>query len=252
MRRLPIRATVLFATFTGLVLACQRPSENTAKPDSAATRTPPPPAPEERLAPIDSGAPRLKPLDQADTSFRAFRLRTLRALNQRDTAYLYGMLTRDIKNSFGGDDGVAGFKRVWKLDEPNSPVWDALSRVLRLGGKQINNDQFIAPYVHAFWPDSIDSFEYVAVTSQSARVYEKPGFESAILGTTSHAIVRLIDWRSVDEAGAGALNAWANVMMPNGTQGWLKADDVYSPVGWRAYFIMRSGRWRMQTFVAGD
>lgn len=103
------------------------------------------------------------PIDQADASFRAFRTELLAALSRRDTAYVYSIIAPEIKNTFGGDDSIAGFKRIWDLKDPNSKFWPTLTHVLQMGGK-LQDSTFVAPYVYAFWPDSVDAFEYVANT----------------------------------------------------------------------------------------
>jgi hypothetical protein len=46
--------------------------------------------------------------------------------------------------------------------------------------------------------------------------------------------------------------SWAGVVLPDGRSGWLPSQDVLSPVGWRAIFARRDGRWLMTAFVAGD
>ena len=93
--------------------------------------------------------------------FREFRATLLAALARRDTAFLYGILAPEIKNSFGGDDGVDGFRRIWEMDNPATPVWTALTRVLSMGGEQSSDTIFVAPYVYAIWPHSIHAFEHV-------------------------------------------------------------------------------------------
>jgi hypothetical protein len=123
---------------------------------------------------VDSGAPKLLPRDEANESFREFRSRALAALARQDTAFLHAMIAPGIRKSFSGDDGVEGLKRSWKMDAPRSDVWTALMRVLTMGGQQPSDSQFIAPYVHAFWPDSMDAFEHVAAIGDSVRVLEAP------------------------------------------------------------------------------
>ncbi len=192
---------------------------------------------------IDSTAPKLFPVDQADSSFRAFRTRALQALARRDTVFLYSILAPEIKNSFGGDDSISGFRRTWNMaNASQSKVWSALTRVLTMGGKQ-EQATFIAPYVFAFWPDTIDAFAYVAVTSDQAMVHADSTSTSPVIGTTSYAIVKLQD---------PLLDAWAHVVFPNGRKGWLSEADVYSPVGWRAFFVRKNGAWTLTTLVAGD
>ena len=239
---MPLRAK---ATICALLLtACAKEEvaqeSESARPDSTTV-----------LVMVDSGAPKLFPRDDANESFRQFRSEALRALARRDTAYLYGMLAPEIKNSFGGDDGIAGFRRVWKMDEPNSDVWTALIRVLTLGGQQPTDSQFTAPYVYAFWPDSMDAFEHVAVIGDSVRVHASPA-DSRILGGALHSILKAKEWSGMPPSGVAADTTWARVMLPNADSGWIRGASVYSPVSWRAMFVRRDGRWLMIFFVAGD
>ena len=228
------------------MLACARADtpdrSDTTRPDSAVA-----------IAPIDSGAPKLDPRDEASPSFREFRARTIEALARKDTAYLYGMLAPEIKNTFGGDDGIDGFRRVWKMDNPaTSEVWTALARVLNMGGQQATDSNFTAPYVYAFWPDSMDSFSFVAVTKADARVHETAGASSTVKGIASHSILRFKNWQGLGESGVAVDSTWAEVELPGGATGWLRGTDVYSPVSWRAMFMKRGDRWLMVFFVAGD
>lgn len=214
---------------------------DSARPDSVAA-----------LAMVDSGAPKLLPRDEANESFRQFRSGALAALARRDTAFLYGILAPEIRNTFGGDDGIAGFRRVWKMDDPNSDVWAALTRVLTMGGQQPTDSQFTAPYVYAFWPDTMDAFEHVAVTGDSVPVHEAPDPDSRLRGGAHYSILKFREWRGLPMSGVAADTTWARVVLPNADSGWIRGASVYSPVGWRAMFVRRNGRWLMLLFVAGD
>jgi hypothetical protein len=245
--------------FTTLLIAlacgCGAPAEDRVQPDSTShPAAPPAPAPpaQERLPVVDSGAPVLLPRDEADTSFQRFRTRALQALSARDTSFLYGILAPDIKNSFGGDDSIAGFKRIWRMAEGSTAVWDALARVLQMGGRQQGDTTFIAPYVYAFWPDSVDPFEHVAVVTPNATVHEAPAPTARAIGTLSHSVLKLEEWQNLAESGVATDSTWARVRLPGGRTGWVRGKHVYSPVGWRAFFVKRDGRWIMQLFVAGD
>ena len=228
-----------------LLAACAKEDtvseSDSARPDSAVV-----------IAIVDSGAPKLLPRDEANESFRQFRSDALRALASRDTAFLHGMLAPEIKNSFGGDDRIAGFRRMWKTDDPNSDVWTALIRVLTMGGQQPTDSQFTAPYVYAFWPDSMDAFEHVAVIGDSVRVHAAPAPDSRVLGAALHSILKFKDWRGLPASGVAADTTWAKVLLPNADSGWIRGASVYSPIGWRAMFVRRGGRWLMIFFVRGD
>lgn len=209
-------------------------------------------APVSQPAAIDSGAPKLLPRDEASDSFRQFRTEALRALARRDTAFLYGMLAPEIRNTFGGDDSVSGFRRIWKMDSQQSDVWTALTRVLTMGGQQSSDSGFTAPYVYAFWPESVDAFDYVAVVGDSVRVFDAPVAEARVLGRAANSMLRLVEWRGLPESGVAADTTWAQVQLPDSSRGWIRGTSVYSPVSWRAMFVRRGERWTMVLFVAGD
>lgn len=201
---------------------------------------------------IDSSALKLLPRDEANDSFRAFRSRALGAFARRDTAFLHAMLAPEIKVSFGPENGSDEFKRMWKTHAPDSDVWTALMRVLTMGGEQTSDSQFVAPYVYAFWPDSVDAFEHVTVIGDSVRVLESPTTDARVLGAALNSILKLIQWNGLPESGVATDTTWAQVQLPGGGSGWIRGASVYSPVSWRAMFVRRGERWQMVFFVAGD
>lgn len=243
-------AGVIRALYASLLIlvACEAAPEEGRNPDPA-TPVPQEPAP---LPAVDTGAPKFPPVDQADESFRAFRDSTLAALARQDTTYLIGILAPDIRSSFGPDDGIDGFRRMWEIENPDTRLWSELARVLRMGGAFATDSSFMAPYVYALWPDSLDPFEFVAVTSPRAVVRGAPASSADTIGTASHAILPLEQWLGMPERPSQPDTSWGGVVLPDGRTAWLRAEDFHSPVGWRAIFARRDGRWLMTAFVAGD
>jgi hypothetical protein len=201
--------------------------------------------------PIDSGAPRLEPRDEANASFKEFRERTLAALARRDTAYLHSIVAAEIRTSFGDGGGLGDFKQMWKTSEASSPVWETLRRVLEMGGKQTSDSMFTAPYVYAFWPDSIDAFSHIAVTTPDAAVHALPNAGAPTLGSARHSILRAVEWTNVPGDAVPSDTSWVKVEWRD-RSGWLRVADAWSPVSWRAMFARRGERWLMVLFVAGD
>lgn len=238
--------TWLFLFIVG-ALACTgrdeaQPPDSSPGTDSAAARTPA----------IDSGAPRLEPRDEANASFREFRERLLAALARRDTAFLHGIVSPDIRTSFGANGGINDFKTMWKTADSSSAVWDTLDRLLRMGGKHSSDSMFYAPYVYAFWPDSIDAFSYVAVTGINVAVHAERQSQSQVLGTATHSILKVVQWTGVPGDVIPSDTSWVRVELPDRRSGWMTVGDVYSPVSWRAAFARRGDHWVMILFVAGD
>jgi hypothetical protein len=229
-------------------LACERSpgraADSAAAIDSATNGAP--------VAAIDSGAPLLLPYDDANESFRAFRRQALDALARRDTTFLYSIVAPEIRTSFGSGGGVADFKEMWKAGDPSSGVWRTLTRILQMGGKLSSDTMFTAPYVFANWPDTLDAFEHVAVTTVGAPVFAAPDTTSAVIGTATHSILRVQEWRGLTSIPSNTDSTWARVQLRTVQGGWMRGTDVYSSVGWRAAFLRREGRWIMIFFLAGD
>jgi hypothetical protein len=195
----------------------------------------------------DSGAPKLLPTDEADASFAAFRRELLAALERRDTAFLYSILSPSIKNSFGGVDSVSGFRRVWDMEQPDSSrVWRTLARALSMGGL-MRGENFVAPYVFAAWPAGIDAFEHVAITGENVPAHAAADTASAMVARLTYSILPLREAIDFDDPAA-----MAQLTLPDGRTVWVRSTDIYSPVYWRAIFEKQNDRWIMIVLIAGD
>src|SRR5690349_15198570 len=66
--------------------------------------------------------PQLLPVDQAAIrpEFFSFRAQLQRALAERDSAAVLAIVDPNIKNSFGDDDGIASFRKMWTPERPDS------------------------------------------------------------------------------------------------------------------------------------
>ena len=193
------------------------------------------------------------PVDEApqDPSFFSFRARLIEAVARRDTAFLFAHTAPRVHVSYGAENGVEAFRRQWNLssDPSESDVWPMLARVLGAGGRY-QQGRFVAPYVYTDWPDTLDAFQHAAVMGEGVRVRATPSPESAVLTTLAFAIVPLAG-EGGDCFGAGA-EGWCKVRLHDTRVGYVAADYLYSPVGYRAGFEKRDGRWRMTFFIAGD
>jgi hypothetical protein len=198
------------------------------------------------LAATVLAAPRLLPVDQASTrpDFFSFRAGLQRAIARHDVAALMTVVHPQIKNSFGGNDGMDEFRSMWKIDEPGSEIWDELGTVLALGGSFHDAETFVAPYVFSRWPDQIDSFQHVAVIGANVRVRSKPDTTSNPIEIVSFPILPVAR-EGTDKEG------WTAVQVDK-TVGYVSSAYVRSPIDYRAIFRFEDRRWRLVTFVAGD
>src|SRR5687767_844593 len=112
----------------------------------------------------------VEPVDEAkkDASFYAFRAKLIAAVKSRDAKYVLSIVDKDIKNSFGGNDGIAEFKEWWKIGSSNSKFWTEFLPVITNGGKFFKEagsktKLFIAPYSFQDFPDDLDAFSYSVI-----------------------------------------------------------------------------------------
>jgi hypothetical protein len=190
----------------------------------------------------------LEPVDEAiqQPDFLAFRNNLRTTIARRDVNALLRVVHPNIKNTFGDDNGIEAFKRLWRLDQPDSELWHELGEVLRLGGTFDSPDSFVAPYVFSRWPDDVDAFEHVAVIGSNVRVRAAPSTRSRILTTVSYSILRLGGDKGYPQ------EPWTTVALPDGRTGFVAAYLVRSSVDYRAYFVRTDGQWQMAVLIAGD
>lgn len=203
----------------------------------------------------------VRPVDEAskDASFLAFRNRLIAAIDRKDAKYIYSIVDPRIQLSFGGDAGLAAFKRVWKLERADSDFWKEFGLVIKNGGKFTNSPRqpklFVAPYTFAAWPDDLDSFDYLSIFGFDVNLRERPSTDSRVLGQLSYNVVRVDTSKSVtrkvDGREAGGFT-WYYVETFGGKKGYVNADYVRSPIDLRAGFEKKRGAWRMTFFLAGD
>jgi hypothetical protein len=183
-------------------------------------------------------------VDQAkkDAGFLRFRKKLLKAVESKDVKALLEAVDPKIKIDFGGKEGKDAFIEEWNLNEPTeSELWKELGAVLRLGGSFHGKD-FQAPYVFSDWPGKFDSFDYVAVVSESAELRAKPNQAAPSLLKLKREIVAYVQEK----------DDWEQVRAFDGAVGWLPKESVRSPVDYRAIFRRLKGKWKLSFFIAGD
>jgi len=199
------------------------------------------------------------PVDEAknDASFLAFREKLIAAVKKRDVKFLIAALDRDVKGSFGGDEGIKDFKTLWKLDRPDSLLWKELSVVLNNGGtflkeESIKNKQFCAPYSFTLFPPDLDAFEHQMIFGNNVNLRAKPDVKSSVVAQLSYNVIKVDYENSIKKPRRENEYAWLKIATLGGKKGFVSADFVRSPIDYRGCFEKINGKWKMTAFLAGD
>ena len=211
------------------------------------------------LAARDAGAQagKLYPVDEAarDPEFFAFRSRLIAALQKRDTAVLYSAVSDHIKNSFGGNDGIAAFKELWRPEDADSKLWGLLTEVLANGGRFDASKNFFAPYWYAVEPSGggDDPFVYGAIVGRGVKVRREPTATREALADLDFDVIKVKNWEEKPDSSQPASGrTWIAVELADRRAGFVASTYVRSRVGYRAGFAKREGRWVLEFLVAGD
>jgi len=193
---------------------------------------------------------KLLPVDEGfrDSSFVFFRARLLEAIEKQDAKYLYSIVDPNIKVSFGASNGLAAFKEQWHPERKDTKLWRTLFRVVAAGGA-FREGNFMAPYAYATFPDSLDAFKHGVITGSGVRVRAHPDTTGDPIGTLSSEIVEVASWQA---EGLSAGGGWIGVTLKDGRRGYVAEQYIWSPVGYRAIFDKKNGKWAMTALIAGD
>ncbi len=202
----------------------------------------------------------LPPRDEAarDPAFLAFRARLLEAIQSRDVDYIVVHSTADILISFGGNGGHDELREFLLEPEENyadeykhlaaaarEEHWAAFEEALDLGGVFTSPDTFVTPYIFAFnFPDRYDTYETLVVTGSSVLMRQAPASDAPVMARLNYSVVTGYEDKAV--------NGYAEVVLHDGTRGFVHADYLRSPIDYRAVFERIDGVWKMAVLVAGD
>lgn len=197
---------------------------------------------------------KLMPVDEAagDATWTRFRARLIEALTKRDQKFIIGILERNVRN-ISGISGIAEFRKLWELDNAGSLLWSELPKVLFLGSvvvKQAKTSEVCAPYVYFKWPVNAPDDANAAVIAKEALLKAAPSSSSFTLQTLSFDLISVADWEVTDEYKVSK-QIWVSARAPAGT-GYLPAEQVRSPLEYRACFVKHDAGWRLAGVEFGE
>lgn len=201
----------------------------------------------------------VKPVDEAkrDAAFFTFRSKLVEAVKNRDSKYILSIVDPKIRNTFGDDNGITYFKRIWKLDSKNSKFWNEFSTVISNGGTfykeaDTKTKQFCAPYLFTVFPEDLDAFDYSAIFGKNVILRSKPSVKSSVVANLSYNVVKVDFDNSVKSKADLDAYEWLKIETLGGKKGFVNPKFVRSSVDYRACFEKIKGNWKMTAFVAGD
>lgn len=194
----------------------------------------------------------VKPVDEAtkDASFLAFRNKLIAAVEKKDSKHILSIVAADIKNGFGGEDGITNFKKQWKIEQKDSKFWEEFSAVIKNGGKLNGRTMFTAPYSFDGFPSDLDAFEHDVIFGNNVNLRETPAMDGKVVDRLSYNVVINVETRV--KPGTNDVPDWIQIKTLGGKTGWVKAEYVRSPIDYRAGFEKKRGVWKMTFFLAGD
>ena len=187
-----------------------------------------------------------------DKALSAFTTQLKLVIKNKDGDQLLKMISPTIQNGFGGDDGLENFKTSWKPKDKTSELWIILNRIVNLGGVFMGEDKssFVYPYIFALEGNDLpDPFSMMLVTGTNVNVREKPDLKGKVITMLSYVPVEINYEKSVPINNP----QWYFITTPDKkVSGFMFADFLYSPIGYRMFLSKQKGKWLITSLVAGD
>ena len=201
------------------------------------------------------------PVDEAkkDPSFFTFREKLITAVQKKDLKYFLSVVDENIKNGFGGEDGIKEFRSRWELDSPDPDFFTIFLPVITGGGSFSKESApqaptFFAPYVFEQFPRDLDAQanRYCVITAKNVNLRKEGDLKSPVIASLSYNIVKIDEENSIEGRGKDGDMDWYAVETLGGKKGFVKAEYVRSPLDYRAAFMKVNGKWKLTAFAAGD
>lgn len=212
----------------------------------------------------DGQALKLYPIDEGsqDTSFEVFRKKLLEATRKHDGNFVLSILEPKIINSSDGVRGIEEFKETWKIDQPDSRLWETLTDTLSLGGTfspGTGHKEFCAPYVTTRWqeivselPKNADPLDYQVIIEKDVALRSAPNSIASTVENLSYDVVKVDPDGSVLEGSHADGITWAKISTITGKEGYVLDKYIRSPSDYQACFSKIDGKWLMTILAARE
>jgi len=202
----------------------------------------------------------LMPKDDAaaDKEFSLFIQKFKKDVKDKKFESLKKSIAPDVLYEIESVDGLKGFIKTWKLDKnpKKSDFWFEMDRILSMGSAYYNDEKtaHAYPYLFVTFPTDYDSYEYMAVTGKKVNVRKTPDAKAPVVETIDYEIVKPmhVEPEPKNDIIGGIKGTWIMVKTGSGKEGYIFNQFLHSPLGYRAIFEKRDGRWMLTIFLAGD
>ncbi len=210
-----------------------------------------------RPPPSDCQVSSLPPVDEAsrDSSLLRFRADLLRALHQRDTAFIVTIVAQNVANGFGGDAGVKDFRYFWFGGGERNRKMEQLTEALNLGGALLDDSTYAVPY-YAYgrrFPPGLNAHGHALVLGERVPVRQSPGSQRPVVASLTYGVVSLPKgWTGQADQDGSSDVVWLQVGLGDGRVGYVAERYLRSPLGLRVTFRKRNGHWVLASWAEGD
>jgi len=166
----------------------------------------------------------------------------------RESSPLLAKMDATFRVEFDGGKGPATFRRHWKPESANSPVWRILEHVLNIPGYRYSNTLYAMPYAFARFPFDLDRLDYVVAIRNAVPLRQEPKSEAKQLATVDYSILPLA--HPAQPPVIIPLESYVEVKHPAAGRCFAAAADGYQPAAHRIFFEKRAGKWRWISLAA--
>lgn len=207
---------------------------------------------------------KLLPLDEADKdpSFVDFRTSLLKAAKEHDSRFVLSIVDSQIVNESDGERGIRAFKDQWKIDEPNSRLWETLTIILSMGGSFRTNEEskeFCAPYVTSEWPKVVarlpkgaDPLDYEAIIDKDVPLRSEPNPTAPVVTRMTYDVVKVNTAASTARSSETGTTVWVNITTLTGQTGYVLDKSIRGPSDYQACFRKVGRNWLMTQLAARE
>lgn len=186
-----------------------------------------------------------------DSSFNDFSDKLLKAVQEKDTTFIFSRVDQGVFNGFGGNGGKKEFKMMWR--EPYNPLSEELAKALKLGAAfDKRTERVFAPYLWLTFPDSLDAFRYVYVLEEGTPAYAVPDTSTPVVENLSKKVIRVLSRKVSDEYEEYSGPVWLGLESETGDTLMVQNGYLRSPIDYRFWFEKKNRKWYLMGWAAGD